>query len=426
MMRRWLCIILLVAFCLPLLAGEDEEEEVPKEQQPVEERETGDSIIEILGEIPGKIITFPLKITFKGVSKLSGMVDYHRAYQRVTDFLTSDDGRRKIRPVFSPPGGGGLLIGTNDLLSTGSKLRAAATLGVRTRRQLYLGYRAPNAFTTGLGFELTGGHFRLPDEDFFGIGNNTLNVDETNYLFRENLARFRVIGRLSQSSMVGFSMAYSDVVIGAGRDPNKPTLEEIFDPVFLPGADGAKMWTARFSLYHDSRDQVGQPAKGAQLWLSYEVSEQTDDDLLGYRKLTLDAEKYLNLFYRRILVVRVRGEMTDSPDGKTIPFFRLGGLGGTDIMRGYRPVRFRDRDLFFTSLEYRFPIHSAIDVIAAWEEGRVFNDVLEEFDTKGFKYSYGAGMRIHSRTGLVTSFLFAKSEEQFRFVLGLNTELGSF
>lgn len=425
MKHRFLFVIVFSISSITLLKAADED--VPREQQPVEERDTGDSAIEIIGEIPGKIITFPLKLTFKGISKLSGLIDYHRTYLRLTDYLTSEDGRRKIRPVFSPTLGGGVLIGFNDWLSAGSKFRASATFGLRTRRQIYGGFRAPDFFTHGLGFELAGGNARLPDEDFFGIGNNSQSANETNYLYRENNARMRILGKLSQTSLVGFSIGYSDVLIGSGRDTRKPTLEDVFDPALVPGVKGANMWTARFSFYHDSRDQVGQPSRGGQFWLSYELSEQTDDDLWGYRKLIVDGAKYLNLFYKRILVLRVRGEMTDSPDGKTIPFFRLGGLGGNDLMRGYRPVRFRDKDLLFAGVEYRYPIHSGIDVIATWEEGRVFNDVIHDFETRGFKYSYGAGMRIHSRSGgLVTSFEFAKSEEQFRFVLGLNTELGRF
>ena len=96
--------LFVIVFSLPSFAllMAEEKEEVPKEQQPVEERDTGDSVIEIIGEIPGKIITFPLKLTFTGISKLSGLMDYHRTYLRMTDYLTSEDGRRKIRPVFSP------------------------------------------------------------------------------------------------------------------------------------------------------------------------------------------------------------------------------------------------------------------------------------------------------------------------------------
>ena len=56
-------------------AQEKEDEETPKEQIPVEQRKTGDSFIENVGELPGDIVTFPLRLVFKGISKTAGWID---------------------------------------------------------------------------------------------------------------------------------------------------------------------------------------------------------------------------------------------------------------------------------------------------------------------------------------------------------------
>lgn len=435
--NKWkvLLILILVSFLLVnqnlILAQEEKEEDVPKEQMPVEDRETGDSVIETIGEVPGKLVSLPLKLFFKGVSKAAGAVDYNAIVLRVTDWLTNEDGTRKVRPIFVPVSGAGLIFIQDNLFRDGMRFRAVGSFGNRTRKYFYGGLRDTQLFSSKFGLQVEGFYKRLPDEDFFGIGNESLKKKETNYLHEESNFEIEILSVPFKKAIFAAGLSYSKVNVKQGRDPSTRTsslldsAEVFFGPV--PGLFGAEMWTLLFRMYHDSRNATGNPTKGGEEYFSYEFSRELGGSEFAYRKFTIDLRRYIELFYSRVLALRLQTEITDNLGGKEIPFYRLSGLGGQDILRGYRPRRFRDKDLMLVGAEYRFPIHSSMDGYIFFEEGRVFSNIFDEFTLKDFKYSAGGGLRIRSKErNLVALIEIAKSKEQLRFYFSLNKGLRRF
>ncbi|MFQ5864725.1 MAG: BamA/TamA family outer membrane protein [bacterium] len=413
-----------------ILAQDKEEEEIPKEQIPVEERETGDSFIENVGELPGRIVTLPLQLFFKGLSKVAGVIDYHEIVLRVTDWLTNEDGTRKVRPIFTPVSGGGLIFIQDNLFKHGMKFRALGSYGTRTRRHFYGGLRDPQLFAPKFGLHLAGFYQRKPDEDFFGIGNDSRKADQTNYLHEESRFAIDLISVPLSAVQFSAGFSYSNVNVKRGRDPNQPSLQDSASVFFddpIPALFGAEMWSLLFKIYHDSRNATGHPTKGGEEYLSIEFSKELDGSEFGFLKYQIDLRRYIELFYKRVLALKVRTEITKNLAGQQIPFYRLAGLGGGDNLRGYRPVRFRDEDLMFVSAEYRFPIHSMVVATVFIEEGRVFSNIFDDFTFSDWKYSFGGGFRFRARSGNLTAiFDIAKSKEQIRFIFGLNTELRRF
>jgi len=409
------------------LAQNKEDEEVPKEQIPLEERKTGDSFIENVGELPGDIVTFPLKMVFKGISKTAGWIDFQNVYLRVTDWLTNEDGTRKVRPIFAPSGGGGAMFTQENFFKGGMTFRAHGSFGNRTRRLFSGRLRDPRLFAPKLGLQLTGFHQRKPDEDFFGLGNDSQKPDETNYLHEENSFEIDVISVPFKAAQFSLGLSYSNVNIKEGRDRNHPSTGSFFTEQQVPGLLGVEMWSLLFKFYNDSRNATAHPTKGGEEFFSVEFAKEIDGSDFGYRKYTLDLQRYVELFYKRVLAVRARTVVTDKMEGREIPFYRLAGLGGADNLRGYRPVRFRDEDLMLFSAEYRFEVNTYAIVYGFFEEGRVFNNIFDDFTFNDFKYSAGGGLRFRARNGNLTAiFEIAKSKEQTRFIFGLNTDLRRF
>jgi len=422
-----LCFYLGAGFVSLAFAQEKQNEEVPAEQLPVEERDTGDSFIENLGELPGDIILLPLRLFFEGVGFVARVIDYNAILLRVTDWLTSEDEKRRVRLIFTPVAGGGLIFIQDDLFKKGMNFRASGSFGLRTRRNFYGGLRNPQFFSSKFGIEAAGFYSRLPDEDFFGIGNKTLKQNETNYLHQENNFKFALISTPYKGTLFSAGLAYSNVNISEGRDRNHPSLDSLFTPAQVPGFVGTEMWSLRFKYYRDTRNATGHPTKGGEEYLAYEFAKEINGDTFGYRKFTLDVRRYLHLFYDRVMAVRMRVEITDNQQNKQIPFYQLAGLGGPNSLRGYRPVRFRDKDLILTGVEYRWPVHTMAIAYGFFEEGRVFSNVFDEFSLDEFKYSFGGGLRLKSIDGGLTAiFEIAKSQEQIRFNFGLNTDLREF
>ncbi len=413
-------LIILISFS-HVISGEKDRSDIPDEQRPVEERERGDSVPETLGKVPGALVSFPLKLLFTGARKTARVLDDNGVVLRVTDWLTSADGKRKVRPIFTPLSGGGLAFKQNDLLKPGLRLRASASIGVRTRRDFFIGLRDEALFHPRLGFEASAFHTRKPDEDFFGIGNNSSEANETNYLHRENNVRLGVVSRIGRRSLFSMLATYSDVRIGEGRDRDKPSLDSLFTSQTVPGFFGADVFSTGASFYRDTKDTNGHPTRGGEEFIAFEVGYERGGSEFGYHKATADFSRYFNLFYKRVLALRVRAEVTNSIGDRRIPFFRMSELGGQELLRGYRPVRFRDRDMALAGAEYRWQVqHFAIAYLFV-EEGRVFSDLIDEFSLKGFRYSYGGGLRLIGKDrNLITIIEWAKSREQLRFIFRLN------
>jgi len=372
-------------------------------------------------------VTFPLRMVFKGISKTAGWIDFQNVYLRVTDWLTNEDGTRKVRPIFMPASGGGLIFIQDNLFREGMKFRASGSSGTRTRRNFYGGLRDTQLFSSKFGLELAGFYKRLPDEDFFGLGNDSRKLDETNYLHEENNFEGDLLYVPYKATQFAAGFSYSNVNIKRGRDDNHLSTDTTFTEDEVPGLFGAEMWSLVLKFYHDSRNATAHPTRGGEEFFSVEFAKEIDGSDFGYRKYTLDLQRYVDLFYKRVLAVRVRTEVTDKMEGREIPFYRLAGLGGVDNLRGYRPVRFRDEDLMLFSAEYRCPIHLYTVVYGFFEEGRVFNNIFDEFTFNDFKYSAGGGLRFRARNGNLTAiFEIAKSKEQTRFIFGLNTDLRRF
>jgi len=353
-----LCFYLGAGFNHQAFAQEKEDEEIPAEQLPVEERDTGDSFIENLGELPGDIITLPFKLLFEGIGQVTRVIDYNAVTLRVTDWLTSEDEKRKVRLIFTPVSGGGLVFIQDDLFKKGMDFRASGSFGIRTRRNFYGGLRDPQFFSSKFGIEAAGFYSRLPDEDFFGIGNNASKGDETNYLHEESNFKIALISMPSKEVQFSAGLGYSNVNIKEGRDRNHPSTNTFSKFQEVPGLLGTEMWSLRFNFYRDTRNATGHPTKGGEEYLAYEFANEISGDTLGYRKYTLDVRRYFHLFYDRVIAVRMRVEITDNLQNKRIPFYQLAGLGGPNSLRGYRPVRFRDKDLILAGVEYRWPVHS--------------------------------------------------------------------
>ena len=120
-------------------------------------------------------------------------------------------------------------------------------------------------------------------------------------------------------------------------------------------------------------------------------------------------------------MLRAYGQSMDAVgDSPQIPFYLRRALGGPDDLRGYRQCRCLDNDFTFVSVEYRYPLHDIMDAYAFLDEGRVFDTWRDDFNWRGWRYSYGGGIRVwNEEDGLIANFFVAHSEEETRFGLAI-------
>jgi outer membrane protein assembly factor BamA len=412
----------------PAFCQTNDEDAVPAEQMPVQERQTGGRFVDKAAALPGKIITFPLVVAFWGSGKIAAVIEDNNLPLKVERKLTSEDGRRKVRPVFSPGGGGGLTFVQKGLLKDALRLTARVSFGKRGRHLFYGRLKDPHFFRPNFGLTFLGLHEVKPDEDFFGIGNDTAGENQAHYRSEETLLDLEILAVPFGQARFGAGITYSDINIENAPVAGVPGLDSLFSGQDVPGRQGSRMLTLNARYYRDTRDQIGHPRTGQEAYLAFERSQQIGGNRFGYHRLTIDLRKYLELFYRRVLALQFQTVLTEKIGGRAIPFYQLAGLGGVTNLRGYRPVRFRDQDLLMLAAEYRFPIHPSAVAYGFFQEGRVYQNIVDELpDFDKFKYSFGGGIRITSRDGGLTTVIeLAKSKEQIRFILGLNTEFRRF
>ena len=156
----------------------------------------------------------------------------------------------------------------------------------------------------------------------------------------------------------------------------------------LGGAVDGRVMGVGVVLTWDSRNNSAFPRMGGLYQLrALGYGDAVGSDF-GFTKVSLDARRYLPVFGRHVVAVRVVGMGTAGAP----PFDHLPRLGGEVLLRGYYEGRFRDCQLVALQAEYRAPVWWRFGVVAFGAAGQVaprFADVALE----RFRVSAGGGIR---------------------------------
>ena len=112
--------------------------------------------------------------------------------------------------------------------------------------------------------------------------------------------------------------------------------------------------------------------------------------------------------------------MTEPLSDKEIPFFYLSEVGRKEKIRGYKHGRYRDRDLLYGTIEYRYPIWRRMDAAFFFDAGKVTPDISEGLPEGDLQYSYGMSLRLWSPGELISKLDIGKSRDIFFVYFNLN------
>jgi hypothetical protein len=245
--------------------------------------------------------------------------------------------------------------------------------------------------------ELQGRRRDFPQEDFFGLGPDSLLSNRSNYALRDTLGR--VIGGYDRGRFhTGIGIGYLDVAIGAGTDDRMPSSTELFTTDEMPGVSdrGGFLLIEPFVEYA-SIDPAIEDHSGGLYRLS--VSEHRDraHDRYSFRRWDVDLRQYLT-FVKDTRTIAVRAWVTSAfaDSGNEVPFYLQPALGGGRTLRGYRTFRFRDTTALLIQGEYRWRINEFVQGALFYDTGAVGAGLD---DLGGFERSYGVGLRGGGRTG---------------------------
>jgi outer membrane protein assembly factor BamA len=249
-------------------------------------------------------------------------------------------------------------------------------------------------------------------DKFWGVGNQTPEIDNEDYDARVYAGRFVLEGPtptpfFDRDGFV-YRLSYRDIT-----DPK--------DNPFLAdsalGTEGGISSGVGFDLVRDSRDHTFFPNDGGfhrlnLLWYSSFLGSDYD-----FVDIEVDLRRYFAVAPDQVVALQMYGRFVPGSP----PFYETAALGGGTIMRGYFYGRYRDRYLTAAQVEYRAHIWWRLGGVVFAGAGDVFGSPASDLSFSNLKYSYGFGLRFlfnkQEKTNLRGDFGFGKDTKGVYFGL---------
>jgi len=247
--------------------------------------------------------------------------------------------------------------------------------------------------------------------DYFGPGPASNLFDRTTFALKDPVAgahgTFRVTPWLSLGGRL------EEMWLRPGPGKRSPSITGRFTPTEAPGLLGG----TTFGRYQGSLE-VQLPAaagdgflQGTKSRLTYAIYDHQNADLYNFRRADIEAQQKLAGFgahHRLTLSGWASTSMTDA--GQEVPYYlqrtlggitalrsvnedRLGSDGTQGTLRGYRDLRFRDRNLLLLQAEYRVPVWGPIDATLFADAGKVTSE-RRDLDFEDLRRDFGFSVSV--------------------------------
>ena len=241
--------------------------------------------------------------------------------------------------------------------------------------------------------------YDFPDEDFFGIGPDSLRSDFVTYGFGNTVLGSGASVRPMRWLTAGAGLDYlaPDITsIGDGR-----TLGLLFTGSTAPGISEQPRFIALNSFVEvNTREPHGNPRRGGRYALSAQRFDDRDRGAYSFNRVEADLQHYVPLLHdRRVIALHLLASTSDADEGSEVPFYFLRTLGGPDDLRGFRRFRFRDQHLLLLQAEYRWEIFTAVDGALFYDAGKVASR-RGDLNFDDLESDYGIGFRFGTRNGI--------------------------
>jgi outer membrane protein assembly factor BamA len=233
-------------------------------------------------------------------------------------------------------------------------------------------------------------HF--PQEDFYGMGFESLRDNETSYGFDSTDIVLRGLVKPVPWIRLGSTFGYLRPDIGSGSDKRVPSIEQLFTDSDAPGLAGNTKYvhTTMFAEV-DRRDIPGNPTSGGVYRTSFGYWDDRRFDALLVQHVPLAASR------AHVLTGRLGTSYVNNEAGERVPFYFLAYVGGVDTIRSFDEFRFKDENALWMTAEYRWRFHRYASVVTFVDAGKVDRD-WQDLTFTGLKKGYGFGFRGHTRT----------------------------
>ena len=307
-------------------------------------------------------------------------------------------GTLKWHPFFeSAYSGGGFTLGVGraNYVSPYNYIDARASWTFSNYKRAEVEFVAPRMFNRRGHLSLLGGWREATQVGFYGIGNETDQDDQTNYLFQQPYgSALLTLYPNRKVFMLQGGVEYSrwSQKPGKGTDPS---VETVYTPETLPGLGARTTYLhTQGTIGLDWRTSPGYSRRGVYLGATLHDYNDRDGDF-GFQMVQYEAIQHIPILRETwVLSFHQRVQTSSEKDGQQTPFFMLPALGGGSSLRGYSSWRFRDQHSLLLQAEWRIMINRYLDLAFFYDAGKVASRT-KDLDLDDLHDDYGFGFRFH-------------------------------
>ena len=273
---------------------------------------------------------------------------------------------------------------------------------IYTQKKQFIIEITPDLYLTKGEFHLVGYlGFKKYVEKLYGLGSQTSENMEEDYIYRSVKLKFSLRNRISPGFYAGIQYDFEHSKITEMKPGG------ILDSGDVLGKEGGTISGLGIILVQDNRDNLFFPSKGTLLQAYAMVFNSAFASDYSFNRFTFDFRQYMTVFFKHVLAFQQNVIVTSG----NVPFQRLPMLGGPSVMRGYIQGRFRDKKAIYLQMEYRVPLIWRLSAAGFVGYGDVAAK-LKALKLNDFKISGGLGIRYQvnrkSGTNVRLDFGFAK------------------
>jgi outer membrane protein assembly factor BamA len=239
-------------------------------------------------------------------------------------------------------------------------------------------------------------HYRdYPQEDYFGPGEESTRSARTSY----DIESTDIVGRVSAKVLpwlsVGTDVGFFNPSLGPGHDDGIPSIEQLFTDAAAPAlAEPTQPNFVHNTVFAeiDYRDHRRNATRGGFYRVAFGTWEDVTLDSYDHHRFDAEASQFFPLAPKHVVAARVGLSYVNNETGQRVPFYFLPYIGGSDTLRGFYEFRFRDENILYFNLEYRWRIIPYLHIAPFFDAGEVRAD-WQDIGPGGLKTSYGIGLR---------------------------------
>jgi hypothetical protein len=239
-------------------------------------------------------------------------------------------------------------------------------------------------------------HYRdYPQEDYFGPGEGSTESARTSYGIESTDVVGRAVAKVLPWLNVGTDVGFFNPTLGPGTDDSLPSIEQLFTDIHAPGLGELTQPNFVHNTVFaevDYRDHRRNATRGGFYRVAFGTWEDVTVDSYDHHRFDAEASQFFPLVPKHVIAARVGLSYVNNETGQRVPFYFLPYIGGSDTLRGFHEFRFRDENILFFNLEYRWQIIPYLHIAPFFDAGEVRAD-WEDIGPGDLRTSYGIGFR---------------------------------